>query len=39
MLFIGLRRLLNENIVDEKKLVELYKSFTGTGYGKGFTYM
>ena len=38
MLFIGLRRLLNENIVDEKKLVELYKSFTGGGYGKGFTY-
>jgi hypothetical protein len=38
MLFIGLRRLLNENIVDEKKLVQLYKSFTGQAYGKGFTY-
>lgn len=38
MLFIGLRRLLNENIVDEKKLVELYKSFNGQSYGKGFTY-
>jgi hypothetical protein len=38
MLFIGLRRLLNENIVDEKKLVQLYKSFSGNAYGKGFTY-
>lgn len=38
LLFIGLRRLLKENIVDENKLVELYKSFSGKAYGKGFTY-
>ena len=38
MLFIGLRRILKEKLVDEKKLVQLYKSFTGGGYGKGFTY-
>uniref|UniRef100_A0AB39JBT8 Glycosyltransferase n=1 Tax=Florenciella sp. virus SA2 TaxID=3240092 RepID=A0AB39JBT8_9VIRU len=38
LLFIGLRRLLKENIVDERKLVQLYKSFSGNAYGKGFTY-
>tara|TARA_A100001011_G_C14313139_1_gene846640 strand:+ start:6 stop:2879 length:2874 start_codon:yes stop_codon:yes gene_type:complete len=38
LLFIGLRKLLKENIVDERKLVQLYKSFSGNAYGKGFTY-
>jgi len=38
MLFVGLRRILKENIVDEKKPIWVYKSYTGGSYGKGFTY-
>jgi GR25 family glycosyltransferase involved in LPS biosynthesis len=38
MLFVGLRRLLKQNAVDEKKPKWLYKSYTGGAYGNGFTH-